>query len=190
MRSPAEVGAGDFNGNPSEGEDQELFNSIAADMDHENNQMAVDDDEDDDDDEEEDEEEEEEEEEDVEEEDEEDEDEECSNGSPGDEDAGELLSNGVGEENLTNTCQLNEEWQSGTRNTTNNLLNYFNSASINYFNLKEQIIWLLVCKLYLYKSSILNSYFTNGLLSHTKHLHYCCACRWQCRGPGRRGRAT
>ncbi|KAE8294489.1 Serine/threonine-protein kinase Nek1 [Larimichthys crocea] len=72
MRSPAEVGAGDFNGNPSEGEDQELFNSIAADMDHENNQMAVDDDEDDDDDEEEDEEEEEEEEEDVEEEDEED----------------------------------------------------------------------------------------------------------------------
>ncbi|XP_019133844.2 serine/threonine-protein kinase Nek1 isoform X2 [Larimichthys crocea] len=112
MRSPAEVGAGDFNGNPSEGEDQELFNSIAADMDHENNQMAVDDDEDDDDDEEEDEEEEEEEEEDVEEEDEEDEDEECSNGSPGDEDAGELLSNGVGEENLTNTCQLNEEWQS------------------------------------------------------------------------------
>ncbi|KAG8003471.1 Serine/threonine-protein kinase Nek1, partial [Nibea albiflora] len=108
MRSPAEVGAGDFNGNPSEGEDQELFNSIAAEMDQENNQMAVDDDEDEDEDEEEDEEEEEEEE-DVE---EEDEDEECSNGSPGDEEAGELLSNGVGEENLTNTCQLNEEWQS------------------------------------------------------------------------------
>uniref|UniRef100_A0A4W6E4W1 non-specific serine/threonine protein kinase n=1 Tax=Lates calcarifer TaxID=8187 RepID=A0A4W6E4W1_LATCA len=74
----------------------------------EDNQMAVDDDEDDDDEEEEDEEEEGEEEE----EDDEDEDEECSNGSPGDEEAGELLTNGVGEENHSNNSQLNEEWHS------------------------------------------------------------------------------
>ncbi|XP_035509684.1 serine/threonine-protein kinase Nek1 isoform X2 [Morone saxatilis] len=102
-----EVGAGDFNGNPPEGEDQELFNRIAAEIDQDNNQMAVDDDDDDDDGDDDEEEEEEEEE-----GDEEDEDEECSNGSPVDEEAGELLTNGVGEENHSNNSQLNEEWHS------------------------------------------------------------------------------
>ncbi|XP_037626465.1 serine/threonine-protein kinase Nek1 isoform X2 [Sebastes umbrosus] len=106
-----EVGAGDFNGNPPEGEDQTLFNRIAAEINQDNNQMAVDDEDDDEDDEEEEDEEEEGEEE-QEDEDEEDEDEECSNGSPGDEEAGELLSNGVGEENHSNDSQLNEEWHS------------------------------------------------------------------------------
>ncbi|GAA6217836.1 serine/threonine-protein kinase Nek1 isoform X1 [Lates japonicus] len=109
MRSPPEVGAGDFNGNPPESEDQEFFDRIAAEIDQDSNQMAVDDDDDDDDEEEEDEEEEGEEEE---EDDDEDEDEECSNGSPGDEEAGELLTNGVGEENHSNNRQLNEEWHS------------------------------------------------------------------------------
>lgn len=85
-----EVGAGDFNGNPPEG--QELFNRLAAEIDQDNNKMAVDDDDDDD--------EEEEEEEGDEEED--DDEEECSNGSPGDEDH-------------SNNSQLNEEWHSGTR---------------------------------------------------------------------------
>ncbi|XP_033477754.1 serine/threonine-protein kinase Nek1 isoform X2 [Epinephelus lanceolatus] len=108
MTSPPEVGAGDFNGNPPEGEDQALFNRIAAEIDQDNNQMAVDDE--DEDDEEEDEEEEEEEVE--EEEDEEEEDEECSNGSPGDEEAGELLTNGVEEGNQSDNSQLNEEWHS------------------------------------------------------------------------------
>ncbi|XP_034565573.1 serine/threonine-protein kinase Nek1 [Notolabrus celidotus] len=103
MRSSAEVGAGDFNGNPPESED--LFNRIAAEINQDNNQMAVDDDDDDD------EEEEEEDEGDEGEEDEEDEDEECSNGSPGDEEGGNLLSNGVGE-NHSNHSQLNEEWHS------------------------------------------------------------------------------
>uniref|UniRef100_A0AAQ6A3V7 non-specific serine/threonine protein kinase n=1 Tax=Amphiprion ocellaris TaxID=80972 RepID=A0AAQ6A3V7_AMPOC len=46
------------------------------------------------------------------EEEEEEDEEECSNGSPGDEEAGELLTNGVGEENHSNTSQLNEEWHS------------------------------------------------------------------------------
>ncbi|XP_042339439.1 serine/threonine-protein kinase Nek1 isoform X2 [Plectropomus leopardus] len=103
MTSPPEVGAGDFNGNPPEGED-ELLNRIAAEIEQDNIQMAVDDDEDEDD--------EDEEEEGEEEEDEEDEDEECSNGSPGDEEAGELLSNGVGEGNHSDNSQLNEEWHS------------------------------------------------------------------------------
>ena len=93
-----EVGAGDFNGNPPDGEDQELFNRLAAEIDQDNNQMAVDDDDDDDDDDEEEEEEEEGE--------EDDEEEECSNGSPG-------------EEDHSNTSQINEEWQSGTRNVLN-----------------------------------------------------------------------
>ncbi|XP_020487460.1 serine/threonine-protein kinase Nek1 isoform X1 [Labrus bergylta] len=104
MRSSAEVGSGDFNGNPPEGEDHELFNRIAAEINQENNQMTVDEDDDDDDDGED--------EEDEGEEDEEDEDEECSNGSPADEEAGDLLSNGVGEENHCNHSQLNEEWHS------------------------------------------------------------------------------
>uniref|UniRef100_A0AAX7W0A9 non-specific serine/threonine protein kinase n=1 Tax=Astatotilapia calliptera TaxID=8154 RepID=A0AAX7W0A9_ASTCA len=43
---------------------------------------------------------------------EEEEEEECSNGSPADEEAGELLTNGVGEENHSNNRQLNEEWHS------------------------------------------------------------------------------
>ncbi|KAM8745722.1 serine/threonine-protein kinase Nek1 isoform 1-T2 [Acanthopagrus schlegelii] len=86
-----EVGAGDFNGNPPDGEDQELFNRLAAEIDQDNNQMAVDDDDDDDDDDEEEEEEEEGE--------EDEEEEECSNGSPG-------------EEDHSNTSQINEEWQS------------------------------------------------------------------------------
>ncbi|XP_073333314.1 serine/threonine-protein kinase Nek1 isoform X3 [Pagrus major] len=86
-----EVGAGDFNGNPPEGEDQELFNRLAAEIDQDNNQMAVDDDDDDDDDEEE--------EEDEEEGEEDEEDEECSNGSPG-------------EEDRSNNSQINEEWHS------------------------------------------------------------------------------
>ncbi|XP_075943416.1 serine/threonine-protein kinase Nek1 isoform X2 [Anarhichas minor] len=96
-----EVGAGDFNGNPPEEEEEEeeeeervLFNRIATEIDQDNSQMAVDDDED------------------EEEEDEEDEDEECSNGSPGEEEAGELLNNGVGVGNHSNNSQLNEEWQS------------------------------------------------------------------------------
>lgn len=108
-----EVGAGDFNGNPPEGEDQELFSRIAAEINQDNIRMAVDDDDDDDDNDDDDEEEDEEED-----EDEEDEDEECSNGSPGDEEAGELLTNGVGEESHSNNSQLNEEWHSGTRNVT------------------------------------------------------------------------
>ena len=124
IRSSPEVGSGDFNGNPPESEDQEFFNRIAAEIDQDNNQMAVDDDDDNDDDDgdddddddddgvEEDEEEEGEEEED----DDEDEDEECSNGSPGDEEPGELLTNGVGVENHSNNGHLNEEWHSGWRN--------------------------------------------------------------------------
>lgn len=107
MRSPPEVGAGDFNGNPPDVENQVLFNRIAAEIDQDNNPMAVDDEEDDDDDEEEEDEEEGEDE-------EEDEDEECSNGSPGEEEAGELLTNGVGEGDHSNNSQLNEEWHSGT----------------------------------------------------------------------------
>uniref|UniRef100_A0A7N6B229 non-specific serine/threonine protein kinase n=1 Tax=Anabas testudineus TaxID=64144 RepID=A0A7N6B229_ANATE len=43
-----EAGAGDFNGNPPDGEDHELFNRIAAEIDQDN-QMAVDDEDDDDD---------------------------------------------------------------------------------------------------------------------------------------------
>ncbi|XP_028300394.1 serine/threonine-protein kinase Nek1 isoform X2 [Gouania willdenowi] len=94
--SQSEVGDGDFNGNPPVNRDQELLDDIAAEMEKENHRMAVDIEEDDDD----------------EEEEEDEEDEECSNGSPGDEDAGELLSNGVGEEMLSNNGHLNEEWHS------------------------------------------------------------------------------
>ncbi|XP_072246110.1 serine/threonine-protein kinase Nek1 isoform X2 [Leuresthes tenuis] len=95
MRSSPDVGAGDFNGNPPEDGDQELFNRIAAEIDRDSDQMAVDEDDDEEEGEEEDEEE-----------------EECSTGSPGDEEAGELLSNGVGEDHHSNNKQLNEEWQS------------------------------------------------------------------------------
>uniref|UniRef100_A0A4W6E0U6 non-specific serine/threonine protein kinase n=1 Tax=Lates calcarifer TaxID=8187 RepID=A0A4W6E0U6_LATCA len=40
MRSPPEVGAGDFNGNPPESEDQEFFDRIVAEIDQDSNQMA------------------------------------------------------------------------------------------------------------------------------------------------------
>ncbi|XP_037554272.1 serine/threonine-protein kinase Nek1 [Nematolebias whitei] len=90
-RSPPVFGAGDFNGNPPEDGDQELLNTITTEIDQDNSLMAVDNDDDDD---------------------EEDEDEEFSNGSPGAEEAGELLSNGVGEEHPNNNKQLNEEWHS------------------------------------------------------------------------------
>ena len=131
LRGPPEVGAGDFNGNSSESQDKEFFNRIAAEIDQDNNQMAVDnDDEEDDDDEEEEEEEGEEEEED----DDEDEDEECSNGSPGDVEAGELLTNGVGDENHSNNSQLNEEWQSGRRND--------GLASVVFLNIYTFSFWM------------------------------------------------
>lgn len=90
MGSTPEVSAGDFNGNPPEG--QELFNSLATEIDQDNNNMAVDDDDADED--------EEEEEDDGDEEEPEEED--CSNGSPA-------------EEDHSNNSQLNEEWHSGTR---------------------------------------------------------------------------
>ncbi|XP_035997393.1 serine/threonine-protein kinase Nek1 [Fundulus heteroclitus] len=95
-RSPPDVpGAGDFNGNPSQAGDAELFNRMAAELDQDNNRMAVDNDD-----------------EEEEDEDEEDEDEEGSNGSSGDDEARDLLSNGVGEECRNDGEQLNEEWQS------------------------------------------------------------------------------
>uniref|UniRef100_A0A3B3DN48 non-specific serine/threonine protein kinase n=1 Tax=Oryzias melastigma TaxID=30732 RepID=A0A3B3DN48_ORYME len=90
LQEEADMAAGDLNGNPA-GD---------AEMDP-NNRMAVDEDEDEDD-----------EDEDEEEDEEDEEDEECSNGSPGDEEAGELLSNGVGEGRYRNNKQLNEEWHS------------------------------------------------------------------------------
>lgn len=88
-----EVSAGDFNGNPPEG--QELFNSLATEIDQDNNNMAVDDDDEADEDEEE--------EDDGDEEEAEEED--CSNGSPA-------------EEDHSNNSQLNEEWHSGMRSHT------------------------------------------------------------------------
>lgn len=95
-RSDPDVGGeGDFNGNPPQNEEGELFNRMADELDQDN-PMAVDDDDEEDEDEEEDEE----------------EGEECSNGSPGEDEARELLSNGVGEERQNNGKQLNEEWQS------------------------------------------------------------------------------
>uniref|UniRef100_A0A8C7Z779 NIMA-related kinase 1 n=1 Tax=Oryzias sinensis TaxID=183150 RepID=A0A8C7Z779_9TELE len=97
----AVMAAGDLNGNPAGDAEQEPFSRQPSEMDP-NNQMAVDEEEEDDDDEEGDDDEEEADE----------EDEECSNGSPGDEEAGELLSNGMGEERCRNNKQLNEEWHS------------------------------------------------------------------------------
>ncbi|XP_075901554.1 serine/threonine-protein kinase Nek1-like isoform X2 [Nelusetta ayraudi] len=100
IRSSPDFGAGDFNGNPPEV--RELFSRLAAEMDQDNNGMAVDNDEDDDEDEDEDENNEDEEEaegEEEEEEEEEEEGEECSNGSPGDEEH-------------SNNGRLNEEWHS------------------------------------------------------------------------------
>nr|XP_020459159.1 serine/threonine-protein kinase Nek1 isoform X2 [Monopterus albus] len=101
MRSSPEIGAGDFSGNPSESEDHELFNKIAAEIEQDGSQMVVDDEEEED-----------EEEEGEEEDDDDNDNEECSNGSPGDEEVGELLTNGVGEENHRGNSQLNEEWHS------------------------------------------------------------------------------
>nr|XP_057929832.1 serine/threonine-protein kinase Nek1 isoform X2 [Doryrhamphus excisus] len=89
MRNPAHDGRGDFNGNAPNGQEQELFNRMAVELEQDDNPMAVGDDDD--------------------EEEEDDEDEDRSNGSPGDEEAGELLSNGVGEDI---NSQLNEEWHS------------------------------------------------------------------------------
>lgn len=94
IRHSPDFGVGDFNGNPPEV--QELFSRLAAEMDQESNEMAVDNDEEDDDDEDEPEGDEEEDDED----DEEAEGEECSNGSPGDEEQ-------------SNNGHLNEEWHSG-----------------------------------------------------------------------------
>ncbi|XP_072294192.1 serine/threonine-protein kinase Nek1 [Eucyclogobius newberryi] len=93
----AEMGEGDFNGNPPEVQQhQELFQGVAEEM-EQNNLMALDDDED----------------EDGEEEEDDEEDNEGSNGSPGDEEeAGLLLSNGVGGGSHGNEGQLNEEWHS------------------------------------------------------------------------------
>ncbi|XP_014899430.1 serine/threonine-protein kinase Nek1 isoform X4 [Poecilia latipinna] len=102
-RNPVDVnGAGDYNGNPPQEGNSELFNKIAAELDQDNNQMAVDDDEEED----------EEDEDDEDEEEDEDEDEECSNGSPADDEVRELLANGDGEERQRDGKQLNEEWQS------------------------------------------------------------------------------
>ncbi|XP_037106432.1 serine/threonine-protein kinase Nek1 isoform X2 [Syngnathus acus] len=95
MRKLPQDGRGDFNGNATVRRDQDLFNRIIVQLEQGNDKMAVgEDDEDDDDD-------------DVE---EEEDDEECSNGSAME--AGELLSNGAGEENHTGKQQLDEEWQS------------------------------------------------------------------------------
>ncbi|KAM4575305.1 serine/threonine-protein kinase Nek1 isoform 2-T2 [Fundulus diaphanus] len=97
-RSPPDVpGAGDFNGNPAPAGDAELFNRMAAELNRDNNRMAVDNNDD---------------EEEEDEEEDEDEDEEGSNGSSGDDEARDLLSNGVGEECRNDGGQLNEEWQS------------------------------------------------------------------------------
>uniref|UniRef100_A0A1A8FPY8 non-specific serine/threonine protein kinase n=1 Tax=Nothobranchius korthausae TaxID=1143690 RepID=A0A1A8FPY8_9TELE len=99
-KSPPDVEAGDFNGNPPEVRDQELFNRITAEIDQDHSQMAVDEEEEEDDDDE------------DEEEEEDDDEEECSNESPGDEEGRELLSNGVGGEHHSDDKQLNEEWHS------------------------------------------------------------------------------
>lgn len=96
--------AGDFNGNPPEV--QELFSRLAAEIDQDNNQMAVDDEDDNNEDEEGAEGEEEEEED---EEDEEEEEEDCSNGSPGDEEH-------------SNNGHLNEEWHSGMSSVKKKLI--------------------------------------------------------------------
>ncbi|XP_077441352.1 serine/threonine-protein kinase Nek1 isoform X17 [Vanacampus margaritifer] len=88
MRKLPHDGRGDFNENATVEKDKDLFNRIIVGLEQDNNQMAVGDDDDDGD------------------------NEECSNGSPVDEEARELLSNGVGEENHTHKSQLNEEWQS------------------------------------------------------------------------------
>lgn len=95
MRNHLHDGRGDFNGNATVDEDKDFFNRIIVELEQQNDQMTVADDDD------------------V--EDGEDEDEECLNGSPVEEEAGELLSNGVREEAHTNKSQFNEEWQSGKR---------------------------------------------------------------------------
>ncbi|XP_054644994.1 serine/threonine-protein kinase Nek1 isoform X3 [Dunckerocampus dactyliophorus] len=129
MRNTAHDGTGDFNGNPN-GEDEDLFNRMAVELEQDNNQMAVGDDDNDaddvaaDDDE-------------GEEEDEEDED--RSNGSPGDEEAGELLSNGVGE---GNNSQLNEEWHSDSSEEEGEAELYdsiFSRLEEHRFNLEQQM---------------------------------------------------
>ncbi|XP_019724254.1 serine/threonine-protein kinase Nek1 isoform X2 [Hippocampus comes] len=98
MRNRPHDGRGDFNGNATVAEDKYFFNRIIVELEQQNDQMTVADDDDDD----------------VQDDDEdgEDEDEECLNGSPVEEEAGALLSNGVREETHTNKSQFNEEWQS------------------------------------------------------------------------------
>lgn len=91
MENAPEVSAGDFNGNPPEG--QELFNSLATEIDQDNNNMAVDDDDEADEDEEQ---------ENDDGEEEEAEEDDCSNGSPADDDQ-------------SNNSHLNEEWHSGMK---------------------------------------------------------------------------
>ncbi|KAM6963036.1 serine/threonine-protein kinase Nek1 [Aplochiton taeniatus] len=90
-RSPPDEEGGDFNGNPAGGDNDEEGETVngAAAEDEDPHEMAVDDDED-----------------------EEEEEEEGSNGSPCDEEIGEVLTNGVGEEHPSSDSQLNEEWQS------------------------------------------------------------------------------
>uniref|UniRef100_A0A8C2XNW6 non-specific serine/threonine protein kinase n=1 Tax=Cyclopterus lumpus TaxID=8103 RepID=A0A8C2XNW6_CYCLU len=92
-------------------------------IDQDSSQMAVDDDDEDED----------------EEEEEEDDDEECSNGSAGDEEAGELLTNGVGEGNHGNHSQLNEEWHSGTSNQAAHHDSIFSRLEELRFNLEQQM---------------------------------------------------
>lgn len=98
VESAPEVSAGDYNGNPPEG--QELFNSLAMELDQDNDNMAVDDDDDEAD------EDEDEEEEDDDCEEEEAEEDDCLNGSPADEDRSQ------------NNSHLNEEWHSGMKSRT------------------------------------------------------------------------
>lgn len=120
IRSSPDFGAGDFNGNPPEV--RELFSRLAAEMDRDNNAMAVDngdEEEDDDDDDEE------------EEEEEEGEGEECSNGSPGDEEH-------------SNNGRLNEEWHSdGSAEDQNAEAAYHDSIFSRLeelrFNLEQQM---------------------------------------------------
>lgn len=105
-RTSPEDGAGDLNGNPSENESQESFNRINAEVEQDSHQMAIEDDDDD-------------------EEEEEDEEGECSNGSPGEEEAGGLLTNGVGDENHSSDSPIDEEWQSGKTMLECSVRNYY-----------------------------------------------------------------
>ncbi|XP_077389543.1 serine/threonine-protein kinase Nek1 isoform X2 [Festucalex cinctus] len=129
MRKRPHDGGGDFNGNASVEEDKYLFNRIIVELEQDNNQMAVGDEDDDNGDDDDD--------------DNEEEDEECSIGSPVDEDAGELLSNGVGKENRTHKSQLNEEWHSDNSEDQEGESELYDSIysrlEENRFNLEQQM---------------------------------------------------